>query len=111
MEDSSGLQIYDRSRTETLKQSFKLDHLSLQEKGSVESVCIKYSDIFYLDGDSLPYTNLMQHEVHLKDDTPIHVRNYRLPESLKNEVERQITKMLKEDILRITSLLLIPLSF
>lgn len=57
-EDRVLLENYDRSRITKLRQGLKLDHLNLEERRSIAKVCFCYSDIFYLEGDYLPATNL-----------------------------------------------------
>lgn len=40
------------------------------------------------------------HEIHTKTEAPINTKSYRYPEALKGEVNKQINKMLKDDIIK-----------
>jgi len=49
----------------------------------------------------LTFTIVVAHEITTKvDSAPVNVRPYRLPEKHKKEMNRQITKMLDDDIIR-----------
>lgn len=88
------------SRVKNLFSKLNLKHLNKEEKCSIESLCAKYCDIFYLEGDTLSTTNIYQHTIKLKEGIqPIYSKPYRLPHSLKNEIDNQIGKMLKEGII------------
>lgn len=87
-------------RVKKLLNTLKLNHLKGDERKQIESICAKYSDIFYLDGDSLGTTSIMKQSINLQPGTkPIYVKPYRLPQSLKPEINNQIKKMLEEDII------------
>lgn len=88
------------SRSETLLPLLELKHLNKEEKQSIERICTKYSDIFFLPGDKLETTNICEQSIKLKNNiNPIYTKPYRLPQALKTEVNKQITKMLKDDII------------
>jgi hypothetical protein len=60
-------------------------------------LCFDYQDVFFLPGDKLSYTNAASHTIQLElGVAPINTRPYRLPESQKEEVDRQV-KQLRED--------------
>ena len=53
-----------------------------------------------MPGDKLSATNAARHTIHLEPGTtPINTRPYRLPESQKDEIDRQVEQLLKEDII------------
>lgn len=57
-----------------------------EEKESIERLCSEYSDIFFLEGDTLSCTETIQHEIKtLRINQPIFQRPYRLPYSQKKE--------------------------
>lgn len=67
-------------------------------------MCNEYRDIFYLPGDKLTATDTIQHEIPLLHNTPpVHVKPYRIPQAQKEEVDRQVKKMLEEGIVRPSS--------
>lgn len=87
-------------RARTLLQLLKLDHLHSSERSSIASLCSKYSDIFHLPGDKLTTTDIYEQSIHLKPNTnPVYVKPYRTPNSLKPEIDKQIRKLLEDDII------------
>lgn len=87
-------------RAQTLLSLLKLDHLHSSERQTIESLCSKYADIFQLPGDKLTTTKLYEQSIILKQGSkPVYTKPYRIPNSLKSEVDRQINKMLRDDII------------
>jgi len=90
-DDSTGLYL-DRPR-EVLKR-LRLEHLSEEEKKDIGKTCLDYQDIFRLPGEVLSTTTAVKHEIKLEPGTePVNARPYRLPESHKQEVRRQIEEL------------------
>lgn len=53
-----------------------------------------------MEGDALTFTHAVTHSIKTIPNTnPIHVKPYRLPEALKEEVNTQVEQMLKNDII------------
>lgn len=90
----------DPIRVNDLLKSLRTDHLNVEEKGKLTSLLRKYADIFMMPSDKLSFTNNVKHEIRLKDDTPVHVKSYRYPFALKNEVQNQVSKLLEDGIIR-----------
>lgn len=91
----------EKPRIQRVAEILRLGHLSKEDKETITAICGAYSDIFYLEGDKLTHTNLVQHRIRTPvDQPPINVRPYRIPEAHKEEVEKQISKMLNEDIIQ-----------
>lgn len=44
-------------------------------------------------------TNLYTQKLRIKDDNPVYVKNYRLPHSQKEEINAQVEKLLKDDLI------------
>lgn len=87
-------------RAESLWNLINLQNLNKEERESVEKICAKYSDIFFLPGDKLETANICEHSIKLKNNiNPIYTKPYRLPQSLKPEIKKQINKMLEDDII------------
>lgn len=77
-----------------------LNHLNDEERLSIQQICAKFSDVFYLPNDKLTTTNLYSQTIQLKPNAdPVYVKQYRLPCSQRNEVETQVNKMLSENII------------
>ena len=78
----------------------RTDHMNCEEKSQLLSLCKKYSDIFHFEKNCLPFTNQIKHKIHTRDEIPIHQKSYRYPFVHKEEVNKQIQKMLNEKIIR-----------
>ncbi|GJQ70538.1 hypothetical protein Trydic_g221, partial [Trypoxylus dichotomus] len=89
-----------KSRNKLLRQNLRLEHLNPEEKQSILDTCFSYNDIFLLPNDTLTCTSTVEHEINLSDPTPIFTRSYRFPQVHKKEVDRQIEKMLKQNIIQ-----------
>ena len=58
--------------------------------------------MFFLPGDKLSCTNAAKHAIQLEPGvTPINIRPYRLPESQKEVVDRQVKQLLEDGIIAI----------
>lgn len=90
-------------RVKKLFSMLQLEHLNDEEKSSIERLCAKFPDIFYLPGDKLTTTNLYEQTITLKPNTePVYIKPYRLPYAQHSEVKKQIEKMLSEGIIEPT---------
>jgi hypothetical protein len=91
---------HSRSRTERVVELLRTDHLNREEKKSLLEMCFVYQDVFYLPGDRLSSTNAVKHTITLEPGlAPINTRPYRLPESQKEEVDRQVKQLLEDGII------------
>lgn len=92
-------------RVKCLLKSLNLpSYLNKEEQISIEKICAKYADVFHLPGDKMTVTNLLQHTIHLKENTPpVYSKPYRIPHALKGEMQKQIDEMLKNDIIEETT--------
>lgn len=64
---------------------------------------LDFSDIFYLDGEHLSFTNERKHPIDTKDAKAIYTKSYRYPQIHKEEVRTQVSKMLERGIIRPSS--------
>ena len=88
----------DRSR-EVLKH-LRFDHLNEEERKQIEKTCSVYHDIFHLPGEVMSSTTSVKHEIRLEPGTqPINSRPYRLPESQRQEVGRQVEELREKGII------------
>ncbi|XP_072153666.1 uncharacterized protein [Bemisia tabaci] len=87
-------------RLKLLKENLRLDHLNEKERNGILKLCTKYHAIFHLPGDSLPYTDLVQHEIPVTDRNPIKSKLYRPPQRHYEEIKRQTDEMLPQKIIR-----------
>lgn len=87
-------------RVKKLLPQLKLTHLNNNDRKQIEIICAKYADIFFLEGDKLGTANVAEQSITVKPNTnPVYIKPYRLPQSLKLEINKQVQKMLDEDII------------
>ncbi|CAH2098978.1 unnamed protein product [Euphydryas editha] len=91
---------YRGNRLDKLKQTLRIDNLNKEEKESLIELCQEYNHIFHLEGDKLTSTNTIMHEIPTNNNVPINTKSYRYPEALKEEVNEQIGKLLKDGIIQ-----------
>ncbi|XP_017797025.1 PREDICTED: uncharacterized protein LOC108578250 [Habropoda laboriosa] len=90
----------EQSRAESVKELLRLDHLNDEEHSVVEALVEANSDLFYLPGDRLGKTTAIQHKIPTINDQPIHVKQYRFPPIHREEITRQVSELLENDIIR-----------
>ena len=88
-------------RIQVLQQNLRLSHV---KEGELElrQICSEYNDVFKLPGDKLSSTSAIEHHIptpSISKERPITLRNYRLPEQHREEVERQVEQMLKDEVI------------
>jgi hypothetical protein len=70
----------DAQRIRKLREALRTDHLNSEEKESLEAICKKYSEVFFLEDDKIIATTKIAHEIRTFEPvTPIHEKPYRLP--------------------------------
>ena len=78
----------------------RLEHLNEEEKKEIERTCLDYQDLFHLPGELPSSTTVVKHEIRLEPGTePVNARPYRLPESQKRKVRRQIEELKRGEII------------
>lgn len=92
-------QQHDDRATEVLSR-LRTDHLNPEERANLESLCMQYADVFYLDGEPLTFTNKIKHSIRTTDELPVYTKTYRYPFIHRQEVQEQISKMLDQGIIR-----------
>ena len=88
------------TRKQDVISRLRTDHLNNEEKGNLVALCSKYSDVFYIEGEALTFTNKIKHKIRTTDEIPVHARTYRYPFIHRQEVRDQISKMLDQGIIR-----------
>jgi hypothetical protein len=90
------------SRKKRIRELIRTDHMAESNKKSILEICEDFHDIFHLEGDKLSHTDLVKHSIPtpaLDENRAIDVQPYRLPEAHKEEVNRQISKLLDDGII------------
>lgn len=77
----------------------KLAHLSHAERETIEPVLIKYAGTFHDEDDNdFKGTNVILHKIETGDASPIKKAQYKIPFDLKQEMNRQVQKMLDKGV-------------
>lgn len=65
----------------------------------LKKLCYQYNDIFALKNDTMTVNNFYKQKLRIKDDTPVFIKNYRLPYSQREEVKKQVNKLLTDGLI------------
>lgn len=87
-------------RQKELLDNLQLHHCDPKLKNELENLCCQFSDIFALENDQLTTNNFYDQQIHLNTPTPVYIKNYRIPEAQKEEMNLQINKMLDDGIVQ-----------
>ena len=87
-------------RAERGMKALHISHLTLEEKGYIFQWVKEYPDIFYLPGELLTCTNLIQHRIPTTYDKATAKKPYRHAQSTSDEIRNQIQKQLDSGILK-----------
>ena len=99
-ERDSCTEFESQDREKDIRTQLRLEHLNTEERKLLVQTCLDYQDIFYLPGDKLSSTDAARHTINVNPGTePINTRPYRLPETQKSEVSKQVTKLLRDGII------------
>jgi hypothetical protein len=89
-------------RKQTLQAQLRLAHIKEGEE-EIRQIFTEYMDFFKLPGDKLTATSAIKHYIPIPTipaNRSITLRNYRIPEHYQTEVDTQIQKMLKDEIIQ-----------
>ena len=78
-------------------------NLTMAENSRLNSLLEQYSDVFASSSTELGRTTIIKHEIHTGDARPIKQQPYRVSQSQKVEIEKQINTMLEQDVIRVSS--------
>lgn len=89
------------TRLARLREAIEVTHLNQEETRGLLEICEEYEGIFFLEGDQLQCTNMVEHSIPLKEGVlPIKVNPYRLPEAHRREVKKQTGEMLADGVIQ-----------
>lgn len=80
-----------------------MDHLNVEEKANIVSMVTKHLDRFHLSDEKLEITNAIQHSISTIDEVPIHTKQYRYPPIYKEEIDKQVGKLLSDELIEFSS--------
>lgn len=89
-----------QTRVKEVISRLRTDHLNMEERTNLEALCAKYADVFYIEGEPLTFNNKIKHSIKTTDEQPVYTKSYRYPFVHRQEVQRQITKMLDQGIIQ-----------
>ncbi|CAG9134394.1 unnamed protein product [Plutella xylostella] len=90
----------DKILEQNLYNKLRLDHMTDEERIRIQNLCIQYKDIFYCEDLPLTFTSQVKHQIRTKNEDPIYVKPYRLAPAQTEEINRQVQKLLKDDVIR-----------
>jgi hypothetical protein len=74
-------------------------HLSPDLQNDIVKLITKIPNVFAADDKPLTVNNFYKQNIKLTDPSPVYTKSYRVPHSQKPEIERQVSKMLKDNII------------
>lgn len=66
-------------------------------------LCMKFSHIFAVSGDDASVNNFYEQKLNFADETPVYIKNYRLPQSQKSEINSQVQSLLAKDLIELST--------
>lgn len=85
---------------QNLVSQIRLDHLNQEETNKLIPLIKKYNSTFFQENTDLTFTSEVKHRIQTLNDLPVYVKSYRYPEIHKEEINNQITEMLRQGIIR-----------
>lgn len=85
-------------RTEKLMEILSKNVPKHEGKELLE-LCRAYTDIFALETDKMTTNNFYKQTLRVKDDEPVYIKNYRLPQTHRDEIEGQVNGLLKNELI------------
>lgn len=62
-------------------------------------LCVEYADIFTLDTDQMTVNNFYEQKLKITDEEAVFTRNYRTPHSQKQEINKQVQKLIDNNLI------------
>ncbi|KAG7196874.1 hypothetical protein KM043_018876, partial [Ampulex compressa] len=87
-------------RTQAVMEQLDLDTLTEEELQETERLIRNSADRYRLAPEPLRLSNAAYHEIITVDDTPIRAKIYRYPPAHKEEIRKQISEMLEQEIIQ-----------
>lgn len=71
----------------------------LKQKKGILQICEKYQNIFHLPDEKLTANNFYTQDITCIENSPVYIKNYRIPNSQKEELNKQVNDLLVDDII------------
>lgn len=88
----------NKNRADELKKTFS-KNTPKDKLNTLLSLCEQYTDIFTLQTDKMTTNNFYTQKLRTTDDIPVYTKNYRIPHGQKEEVDRQVNRMIENDLI------------
>lgn len=75
-----------------------MGHFNEEQVHYMENILREYKDCFHLPGDKFKATTFT-HTISTTNEVPIYVKQYRYPSPHKDEIDKQVNKLLKDKII------------
>lgn len=104
-DDTSKYNVYHMHTTTEDRSTYIIEHVNIGQgdtdiQCAIKKLCIEFSDIFFVNGDKISHTDILTHTITLKPDAKsAFTKQYRIPESQKIELQRQLCIMEKEGVI------------
>lgn len=92
----------NNSRTVDLMKILK-NQIQKHAPPELLKLCLEYSHIFAMPGDEGSTNNFYKQKLILKDDIPVYVKNYRLPQTQKCEIDNQVNNLLSKNLIEMST--------
>lgn len=99
IEEANSLEAVTNSEEEIHKLMDR-PYFNNEEKQVLKKLLAKNRDLFFCKGDKLTFTHEITHEIKTNDENPIYCKIYRYPQVHEKEIEKQISEMLEQGIIR-----------
>lgn len=86
-------------RNKLLQEELRMNNVPHYVRERLLNLCNEFSDIFSLKNDFLTCNNFYNQEIRLQDSSPTYIKNYRNAHSQKEEICRQVDKLIENDII------------
>lgn len=68
-------------------------------RNELNILCGEYQDVFALPTDHISANNFYKQKLRIKDEVPVYIKNYRIPQADKKEIKKQVSDLLKNKII------------
>lgn len=90
---------YNDERFSRLLNELNLDVDDDMAKNELIGILRKYQSTFHLENEHLTTNNFYNQTIQLNDTSPVYIKNYRLPQTHTEEINRQVKGLLEQKII------------
>jgi len=89
----------DKEKLKFLKENMNFKNIPDEFKRAYEAIILTNHHTFSKDKSELGWSNLVEHEIALKKEDPVYVKQFKIPEMHMNEVQKHLQEWLKLGII------------